>query len=123
MMHRDQLGWNHAAQIGAALDVVGLCNAALQRLLAQRARILLEAPDHPRQLTQLLVARETASEFEALAGRHPAALAELATERMAILGRLIDFPGEFGSAKFHPLELREVAVLDVVFDLARFLIE
>src|SRR5579862_6847990 len=90
MMHRDQLGRNHAAQVGAALDVVGLRHAVIEGALAQRARILLEAADHPRELAELLVAREAPPELEALAGRHLAALPEFAAERVAVLGRLID---------------------------------
>src|SRR5258706_13650856 len=103
MMHRDQLGRNHPAEVGAALDVVGLRDAALERALANRAGILLEAPDHPRQLAELFVARETASEFKAFARWHPATLAELATEGVAVLGRLIDFACELGRAQLHPL--------------------
>ena len=53
MMQREQLRRNQAAQVGAALDVVGLGDAAIERLAAQRARVLLEAADQPRELAEL----------------------------------------------------------------------
>src|SRR5579864_8362177 len=88
MMHRHQLRRDHPAEVRSALDVVGFRDAALECPAPERARILLEAPDHPREFAELLVAREAASEFEALARRQPPTLAELAAEGVTVLGRL-----------------------------------
>ena len=91
MMHREQLGGNQAAELGAELDVVSFGDAALERLALERARVLLEPPDHPRQLAELLVAREAPPQLEARAGRDASALPEFAAEVVTVLGRLIDF--------------------------------
>ena len=94
MMQRDQLRRNQTAQLRAALDVVGFGDAAVERLAAQRPRVLLEASDQPRELAQFRIARELASEFEALARRQLSALAEFKAEIVTVLGDSIDFLGE-----------------------------
>ena len=94
MMHREQLGGNQAADLGAELDIVGLGDAALERLALQCARVLLEPPDHPRQLAEFLVARQAPPQFKTRAGGDPAALPELAAEVVTVFGGAIDFLGQ-----------------------------
>src|SRR5208337_4544581 len=85
MMHREQLGRNQASELGAELDVVGFGDAALERFALQRARVLLEPPDHPRQLAKFLVSRETPAELEASTGRDASTLPEFAAEIVTVL--------------------------------------
>src|SRR5271166_1369736 len=123
MMHREQLGRYQAPELGAELDVVGLGDAALQRLALERAGVLLEPPDHPGQLAQLLVAREAAPELETGAGCDATALSEFAAEVVAILGGLIDFSGQLGGLELHALERALIRALELSFELPRLLIE
>ena len=102
MMHREQLGRNQAPQLRAAFDVVGLGHAALDRFAPERARVLLEAADQPRQLAELAVAREMTPELQPLAGRDAAALAELQAEVMAVLRDAIDLLRQAEALGFHP---------------------
>ena len=89
-MQREQFRRDQPAQIRAALDVVGLGDAAIQRFAAQRARVLLEAADQSRQFAELAVARELPPEFEPLARRKPSTLAELEAEIVTVLRDAID---------------------------------
>src|SRR5690242_7785301 len=118
MMHREQLGRNQPSQLRAAFDVVGLGHPALHRFAPERARVLLEAADQPRQLAELAVAREMTPELQPFAGREPTALAELQAEVMAILRDAIDLLGEAKTLGFHPAQLTLVGMADLLGHLA-----
>src|ERR1019366_3845821 len=117
VMHREQLGGNQASELGAELDVVGFGDAALERFALQRARVLLEPPDHPRQLAEFFVSREAPPELKARTGRDASALAEFAAEVVTVLGGLIDFPGQLGGLELHALERALVRALELSFEL------
>src|SRR5208283_1334868 len=96
MMHREQLRRYQAAELGAKFDVVGFGDAALERFALESARVLLEAPDHPRQLAEFLVAREAPAELESRTGCDAPALPEFAAEVVAVLSGLIDLARQLG---------------------------
>src|SRR6516164_934061 len=103
MMKRDQLSGNQAAQFRAALNVIGFCDTTVECTPAQRASVLLEAPDQPREFSELLVTREAAAQFQPLAGRKPAALPKFEAEVVTILGNSIDLVRQLCAAELKPL--------------------
>ncbi len=123
MMHREQLGGNQAADFGAELDVVSLGDAALERLALERARLLLEPSDHPRQLTEFLVACQASAELQACAGGDSATLSELTAEIVTVFGSAVDLVGELGGLELHPLERALIAALELSFELPGLLLE
>ena len=116
VVQRDQLGRNQAAQFVAAFNIVGLGDTAIERAAAQRACVLLETADQPRQLAEPLVARQMASEFEPFIGRGSSALAELDAEVVTILRDPINLFSELRGPHLHPLQLGLIAVLEVLFN-------
>src|ERR1035437_4674440 len=123
MMHREQLGGNQASELGAELDVVGFSDATLERFALESARVLLESPDHPRQLDELLDTRETPPELEARTGRDASALAEFAAEIVTVLGGLIDFARQLAGLELYALERALIRALELSLELPRLLIE
>src|SRR5439155_13948793 len=90
MVQREQLGREQALQVGAELHLEDLLARALERAAAERERLLAHATDDGRELPELRVRRQPATELDLPPRGRASRPPETGSPALRLLGRLAD---------------------------------
>src|SRR5262249_4030708 len=90
MTERQQLLRQHARDVAPGLDLVHLLGRPLEERMAKREGLFAHAADERRELAELRIARQPASELQASAHRARALGAERSTPALGFVGGVVE---------------------------------